>query len=147
MHFDCCVAMSARFGMDLDLTKLPAQDRAICAGAVSAYKKIRGVTALGDLYRLEDPHGSYRGAIDFVSPDQSRAIMFAFQLDDGPNAAVRLQGLAPSKRYTIHELNPMPGRAAIAQEGQMQTGEELMRDGVLPSCSKALEASIIELHE
>jgi hypothetical protein len=73
--------------------------------------------------------------------------VFAFQLEDGPNAAVRLQGLAPSKRYTIHELNPAPGRAAIAQEGKTRTGEELMRDGVLPSCSKALEASVIELHE
>jgi alpha-galactosidase len=147
MHFACCVAMSARFGMDLDLTKLPTQERTICTGAISAYKKIRDVTTLGDLYRLEDPHGNHRGAIDFVSPDQTRAIVFAFQLDDGPNADVRPQGLAPSKRYTIHELNPAPDRAAIAEEGKTRTGEELMRDGVLPSCSKALEASIIELRE
>ena len=56
MHFACSVAMSARFGMDLDLTKLSAQDKAICAGAIAAYEQIRGVTALsGDLYRLEDP--------------------------------------------------------------------------------------------
>jgi len=147
MHFACCVAMSARFGIDLDLTKLPTQDKAICAGAISAYKRIRDVTTLGDLYRLEDPHGNSRGAIDFVSPNQTLAIVFAFQLEDGPNAAVRLQGLAPSKRYTIHELNPAPGRAAIAQEGKTCTGAELMRDGVLPSCSKAFEASIIELRE
>ncbi|HUD46738.1 MAG TPA: alpha-galactosidase [Candidatus Baltobacteraceae bacterium] len=147
MHFACCVAMSARFGMDLDLTKLPAQDKAICAEAIAAYKKIRDITALGDLYRLEDPHENYRGAIDFVSPDQSRAVMFAFQLGDGPNAPVRPQGLAPSKRYAIHELNRAPGRPAIAQEGQTFTGEELMRDGVQPSCSTALEASVIELSE
>jgi len=47
--------------------------------------------------------------------------------------------------YTIHELNPMPGRAAMEQEGKTFTGEELMRDGITPSCSNALEASVIEL--
>ncbi len=55
------------------------------------------------------------------------------------------QGLDPAKHYTIHELNPAPGRAAMEQEGKTFTGEELMRDGILPSCSKALEACVIEL--
>src|ERR1700722_12184118 len=86
MHFACSVAMSARFGMDLDLTKLPPADKAVCTGAISAYKEIRDITAQGDLYRLEDPHGNYRGAINFVSPDNSRAVVFVFQLAEGQNA-------------------------------------------------------------
>ncbi|HWD92007.1 MAG TPA: alpha-galactosidase [Verrucomicrobiae bacterium] len=146
MHFACSVAMSARFGMDLDLNKLSAEDKAICAGAISAYKKIRDVTSLGDLYRLEDPHDGIRSALNFVSPDQSRAVMFVFQLQDGQNAVVRPQGLDPAKRYTIGELNPVPGRPAMEQEGKTFTGEELMRDGISPSCSKALEACVIELN-
>ena len=145
MHFACSVAMSARFGMDLDLTKLPVQDKAICAGAISAYKQIRDVTQLGDLYRLEDPHEHYRGALNFVSPDKTHAVVFAFQLKDGPQSPVRPQGLDPAKHYTIHELNPAPGRAALPQEGKTLTGEELMRDGIMPSCSKELEASVIDL--
>jgi alpha-galactosidase len=97
MHFACSVAMSACFGMDLDLTKLSAEDKAICAGAIKAYKKIREVTQLSDLYRLEDPHQSFRGALDFVSPDQSQAVVFVFQLKDGQNSAVHPQGLDPVK--------------------------------------------------
>jgi hypothetical protein len=31
------------------------------------------------------------------------------------------------------------------QEGKTLTGEALMREGILPSSSKALEASVIEL--
>jgi hypothetical protein len=58
---------------------------------------------------------------------------------------VHPQGLDPAKKYTIHELNPAPGRAAIPQEGQTLTGEEIMRDGITPSCSKAVEACVIEL--
>jgi len=145
MHFACSVAMSARFGMDLDLNKLSAQDKAICAGAISAYKRIREVMLPGDLYRLEDPHNNFRGALDFVSPDKSRAVVFAFQLKDGENVSVHPQGLNPAKNYMIHELNPAPDRAAIQQEGKTLTGAELMRDGILPSCSKAIEACVIEL--
>ena len=145
MHFACCVAMSARFGMDLDLTKLPAADQAICTGAIQAYKQIREITALGDLYRLEDPHGNHRGALNFVSADGARAAVFVFQLKDGPNAVVRPQGLRPEKRYTMQELNPAPGRAALEQAGKTFTGEELMRDGILPSCAKGLEACVVEL--
>jgi alpha-galactosidase len=145
MHFACSVAMSARFGMDLDLNRLSPEDRAVCAGAISAYKSIREVTLLGDLYRLEDPHNNFRGALNFVSPDKSRAVVFAFQLKDGENVPVHPLGLDPAKTYLVHELNPAPGRAAAPQEGKSFSGETLMRDGIMPSCSKALEASVIEL--
>jgi alpha-galactosidase len=144
MHFACSVAMSARFGMDLDLTKLAPEDKAICAGAIKAYKHIRDVTQLGDLYRLEQPQNAARGAINFVSPDRSRAVLFVFQLKDGRAAPVRPQGLDLLKSYQLHELNPAPGRARLAAEDKLIKGEELMRDGILPSCSKALEACVVE---
>lgn len=145
MHFACSVAMSTRFGMDLDLTKLSGEEKSICAGAIRAYKEIREVAQLGDLYRLEDPHGNCRGAIDYVAEDRSRAVLFAFQLLDGPQAPVHPQGLAPKRKYRVCELNPAPGRAPLPQENKLLTGAELMRDGIMPSCSHALEACVIEL--
>src|SRR5260221_1386275 len=140
MHFTCCVAMSVNFGMDLDLAKLSPEDKAICSGAVSAHKAIREVTQLGDLYRLERPHEAARGALNFVAKDRSRAVVFVFQLKDAKVLPVRPQGLDAGKRYVVRELNPAPGRAALSQEGKTFTGEELMRDGVWPSCAKAIEA-------
>jgi len=145
IHFACSVAMSGRFGMDLDLVKLPAEDKAICAGAISAYKRIRDVTQLGELYRLERPHDAPRGALNFVAQDRSRAVVFVFQLKDGQALPVRPQGLDAAKRYSVHELIPAPGRAGLPQDGRTFTGEELMRDGLVPSCAKALEACVIEL--
>jgi alpha-galactosidase len=145
LHFACTVAMSARFGMDLDLTKLSAEDKAICAGAIKAYKQIREVTQQGNLYRLERPHNALRGALNYVSEDRTRAVVFAFQIKDGQALPVRPQGLDPARKYVVRELNPAPGRKAIAQEGRAWTGETLMRDGVSPSCAKALEACVVEL--
>jgi alpha-galactosidase len=145
MHFACSVAMSARFGMDLDLVKLSPEDRTICAGAIKAYKRIREVTQLGDLYRLEQPHGAARGALNFVSPDRSRSVLFVFQLSDGPPAPVHPQGLDPVQNYIVRELNSAPGRVALPAEGKTVMGADLMRNGIIPSCSKALEASVIEL--
>ncbi|MES1180554.1 MAG: alpha-galactosidase [Verrucomicrobiota bacterium] len=145
MHFACSVAMSACLGMDLDLTKMSAADKAVCAGAIAAYKKIRDVVSFGDLYRLEDPHERFRGVENFVSPDKTRAVVFAFQLQEGENVPVHPQGLDPAKNYAVRELNPAPGRAAMGQEGKTFTGAELMRNGVLPSCSKATEACVVEL--
>jgi alpha-galactosidase len=145
MHYATSVAMSARYGMDLDLVKLPAEDKAICAGAIAAYKRIRDVVHLGDLYRLERPHHAERGALNYVSQDQTKAVLFVFQLKDGAAQTVRPQGLDATKRYTVRELNPAPGRAALAQEGKTFTGEELMRDGIAPNCVKGLEACVIEL--
>ncbi len=145
MHFACAVAMSARFGMDLDLAKLTPDEKAVCSGAIKAYKQIRDVIHLGELYRLERPHDAVRGAINYVSLDKARAALFVFQLKDGEALPAKPQGLDPARRYTVRELNPAPGRAALAQEGKTFTGEELMRDGVIPGCSKTLEASAIEL--
>jgi alpha-galactosidase len=145
MHFACAVAMSARFGMDLDLVKLPAEDKAVCAGAIRAYKQIREVVHLGELYRLERPHGAARGAINFVSPDRNRAVVFVFQLRQGEILPVRPQGLDPERQYRLRELNPAPGRRALAQEGKAFSGAELMRAGVTPSSAQALEAWVVEL--
>ena len=111
----------------------------------SAYKKIREVTLLGDLCRLEDPHNNFRGVLNFVSPDRTRAVMFAFQLKDGENVPVRPQGLDLANNYTIHELNPAPGRAAMPQKAKIFTGAELIREGLLPSGSHAVDACVIEL--
>ena len=55
------------------------------------------------------------------------------------------QGLDPAREYVVRELNPLPGRAPLPQEGKSFKGAELMRDGIVPSCAKALEACVIEL--
>jgi hypothetical protein len=66
-------------------------------------------------------------------------------MKDGEVLPVRPQGLAPEKEYTIRELNPLPDRSKLPLEGNSLQGHALMRDGFIPSCSKATEACVVEL--
>ncbi len=145
LHFATAVAMSTRFGMDLDLVKLSPEDKAVLGGAISAYQRLRPIIHQGDLYRLERPHGAVRGALNYVDAERSQAVVFVFQLQDGEAKPVRPQGLDPARRYTVTEVNPAPGRAPLARQGATLTGADLMRDGLVPTCAKALEACVIAL--
>lgn len=147
MHFSCAVAMSGRFGMDLDVANLSVEEFAVCKGAIEAYKKIRNVVLHGELFRLENPHAAYRGALNYVSSDQKQAALFVYQLKEGPAAPVKPEGLNPEFRYQVKELNPAPGRSAIPMEGKILTGAKIMKSGIVPSCSNALEATVILLSE
>lgn len=145
MHFACAVAMSGRYGMDLDLARLSAEETAICASAIKDYKTIREVVHLGDLYRLESPHEGPRAALNYVRQDQSRAVLFVFQLLGSEPKPVRPEGLDPSRRYRVRELNPAPGSPPLEMEGKIFTGAELMRVGIKPSCSEAVTACVLVL--
>jgi alpha-galactosidase len=145
MHFACCVAMSECFGMDLDLVKLSSDNRNVLTEAVQAYKKIRDVVQLGDLYRLEDPNSSDRGALNYVSADQTRAVLFVFQMRNQSHAPVRPEGISPEKSYLVHELNPAPGREKLKQEGQIISGAKILQEGIEPSCHNTTEACVVEL--
>lgn len=135
--------MSGRFGMDLDVANLSKEERNICKGAIQAYKVIRDVVLHGELHRLENPHDAYRGALNYVTSDQNRAALFIYQLKEGPSSPVKPQGLNPDIDYSVRELNPAPGRAAMPMEGKVLSGAELMSSGIVPSCANALEASVI----
>jgi alpha-galactosidase len=145
MSFACAVAMSARFGMDLDLAKLNAADKDVLTRAIADYKRIRPVVQLGELYRIENPGSGPRSVLNYVSPDRSQAALFVLQTAVGyPNPA-RPQGLNPAARYTVRELLPVAGRGPLALEGKTLTGEALMRDGLVPSCRAGNDATVIEL--
>jgi alpha-galactosidase len=99
--FACAVAMSARFGFDLDLAGLSDEERAICRRAVQLYREIGSLVQLGDLWRLVAPEEG--GALAYVSRDGDRAVVFAFQIDvrTADVSPLLLGGLHPDRTYEI----------------------------------------------
>src|SRR5690606_31329383 len=67
--FGCAVAMSARFGFDLDLTGLSQEDLEACEQAAERYFRIRELVQHGDLHRLVSPHGTDRCALAYRDPE------------------------------------------------------------------------------
>lgn len=147
LKFAFDVAMSGRLGADIDLGKLPPDERKFTARAVATYKKEVGpLVQFGEQYRLESPYAGPRAAMNFVSADKSSAVLFVYQLKDGEPAPVRPQSLDPKATYRVREVNLEEGKtSSLAADGKEITGETLMRDGIAPTCRKAVESTVVML--
>ncbi|MBX3435657.1 MAG: alpha-galactosidase [Pirellulales bacterium] len=145
LHFATAVAMSARFGMDVDLAKVTVEEKAICRQAIAAYKRLRDVVHLGDLYRIESPHEGDRSVISYVDDDRSRAVVFVYKLQQGAPRPVVLQGLDPARDYLVQDAHPAPGRAPLPAAGKLLSGAKLMADGLDLAAADAVTATVVEL--
>jgi alpha-galactosidase len=147
LKFTLDVAMSGALGLDLDVSKLTADDRKLVANAVALYKKdIRDVVQQGDLYRLESPYLSNRSVVSFVSADRLRAVVLVYRLKAGPTDPVILQGLAPQRRYRLHEVNlPLGVASELKGDNEPIEGAALMREGIVPPCQEQFTSSVIEV--
>jgi alpha-galactosidase len=127
LAFGCAVAMSARFGFDLDLADLSADESSICQRAVELYRDVRPVVQRGDLWRLIPP--GERAALAYVSSDGRRAVVFGFQLADraaevGP---VCLGGLSPDQTYRV---TPVDLDSAAMGHATLWSGVDLVDRGI-----------------
>lgn len=149
LKFAVDVAMSGAFGLDLDVAKLTADEKAYLRAAADTYRtRVRDVTAKGDLYRIESPYERPRAALDYVSPDRGRAVLYVYQMKDAQAELVRLRGLDPKRRYRVEELNlPAGTPSRLDLNGKTVDGETLLRDGIIPTCSKQDESMVVEFAE
>jgi alpha-galactosidase len=147
LKFTIDVAMSGALGVDMDLRKLsPEALRQLAAGIALYKKEIRDVVEQGDLYRLESPYEKPRAALNYVSADHSRAVLFVYQLQDATSETVKLRGLDPRMHYHVSEVNlPAGAKSQLAGDGQIVDGATLMRDGLVPPCRKEFESAVAEL--
>ena len=100
MEFACAVALSGRFGFDLDLESLSDAELAVCHRAVAVARRTQDLVQQGDLVRLVSPvegDDRSRAALAHLSSDRRRAVVFGYRLDADADA-----GPTPT---------PCPGRA------------------------------------
>ncbi len=65
----------------------------------------------GDQYRLVSPYEENHMALNYVSKDTNKAVLFAYDIHprfQEKLMAVKLQGLDPNKQYKVEEINLMP---------------------------------------
>ncbi len=128
--FGCAVAMSARFGFDLDFADMSDDELAVCRRAVTLYRDIRPLVQQGDLWRLVPP--GERAALSYLAEDGRRAVVFGFQLtaptdDAGPLPPA---GLDPDRLYEVRAVDLAadddPGGAQVGR----RPGSTLMDEGL-----------------
>jgi alpha-galactosidase len=137
--FACAVAMSARFGFDVDLAGLSEEERAICRRAVQLYREIRPVVQLGDLWRLVEPEE--HGSLAYASRNGDRAVVFGFQIETrtaGVNP-LYLGGLHADQTY---EITTVDLAAETTSEPVYRRGADLIERGLEWPLTEAFTACI-----
>ena len=106
LDFACAVALSGRFGFDLDLDALDEHDLAVCRRAVDLARRTQDLVQQGELLRLvspvEGPDRS-RAALAHTTPERDRGVVFAYQLESSttPAPRVAVDALDQDANYTV----------------------------------------------
>ena len=116
------VAMLGTFGYELDVTKIPLEDREAIPGQIEEYKKYNSLIRDGDHYRIGNVfEDNTWDAWMFVAKDKSEAVFTFVQVLGRPNyksRRIKLKGLEPDFQYKNSET------------GLTQSGSALMNAGI-----------------
>lgn len=134
VKFRTDVASMCKLGFDINLKSMSADDYKYAQEAVANWKRLQDVILNGEQYRLVSPYESNHMAVNYVSSDKQKAVVFAYDLHPRfkePLLNVRLQGLDAKKTYTMKEINLMPGKKSrLDCDGKQYTGDFLMKVGL-----------------
>lgn len=102
------VAMAGTFGYELDVTKIPMEDRELIPGQIEEYHKYHSLICSGDYYRiLSYRENGLNDAYMVVSKDKREALLTYVQVINRPNRLskiLKLKGLDKDSIYQIEGL-------------------------------------------
>jgi alpha-galactosidase len=102
------VALVGTFGYELDVTRIPEQDRNSIPVQIDKFKKYNPLVRTGDQYRIGNIFDDNMwDAWMFVAKDKSEALLTVVQVLGRPNypsRVYRLKGLDEEKLYLVEEL-------------------------------------------
>lgn len=148
MPFACAVALSGRFGLDLDLSSLTDDEAAVCRRAIRLALETQDLVQRGELVRLVSPvqgEHSSRAALAHLSDDRRSAVVFAYQLEpaEQPGPALRLVDLDPD---ADHVVTCTDLRSDEPEQLGVWSGARLADEGLPWGAHEPLSASIWQVH-
>ena len=128
--FSAAVAMSARFGWDLDTAAATPEERSVLRRAADMYRRIRPLVQRGDLYRFASPFEQPRSALGYLDPASGAAVVFGYQLEAATDLGSLALGLPlRDGNYTVtstsldsDDNDTAPEFVTIAAETLLDTG-------------------------
>lgn len=152
VKFRTDVASMCKLGFDIGLKELTEDEIKYCQTAVANWTRLKPAILDGDQYRLVSPYETNHMALNYVSKDKSKAVLFAYDINPRFNEklqSVRLEGLDPNRSYRVEEINLMPGtKSRLTSNGKVYTGDYLMKVGLnvltlLQNNSRVIELSAL----
>ena len=128
------MAMTGTFGYELDITKIPENERRAIPAQISLYKTIRPLIQKGDLYRIASFRKNHEwDAVCVMAKDKKTGFFLYVQGLYVPNAKsrrIRLKGLDPDRRYTLM-IEDITGAKLKETDAGTFGGDTLMHAGLL----------------
>lgn len=151
IKFRTDVASMCKLGFDLGLKELSAEELLYCQTAVANWKRLQPVILDGTQYRLVSPYESNHMAVNYVSTDSRKAVLFAYDVYPRYQEKlfpVKMQGLDPHKRYKVEEINLMPdSKSTLPANGRIFSGDYLMKIGIDVFGFRPMQSHVVELTE
>ena len=141
------VAMQGSLGIGSNLNKWQQEDFALAKQMVAYYKSIRATVQNGDLYRLTPPADTNFKAAQYVSPDESQSVVFAFlhsQQFGRILPALALQGLDAKATYSVTLFDGKSRKHAPPLPTKL-SGAYLMNRGLVLPLTGDYDATSIKL--
>ena len=124
------VALSGTFGYELDITKLPPEERAMIPHQVELYKKYSPLVREGNYYRIASySQNNEYDAWASISKDKKLALVTFVQVMNHPNYKTRfikIPGLNAESKYKI----TFPDENQTEYPPQILTGKTIMKAGI-----------------
>ena len=116
------VAMVGTFGYELDVTRIPQEDRDAIPSQIAEFNRYNPLIRMGDQYRIGNTfEDNTWDAVMFVAKDKSEALFMYVQVLNSPNKRskrIKLKGLDEKRIYVNGE------------SGQELSGGALMNAGI-----------------
>lgn len=129
------VAMVGTFGYELDVTRIPQEDRDAIPGQITEFNKYNPIVRTGDQYRIGNVfEDNMWDAWIFVAKDKSEAVFTFVQVLGRPNyrnRRIKLKGLDPKSLYKNMKT------------GEVLTGCALMNAGVFVGLNGDFTSEVI----
>lgn len=149
IKFRTDVASMCKLGFDIGLKGMSADELTYCQQAVANWKRLQPAIMDGEQYRLVSPYQTNHMAVNYVSSDKAKAVLFAYDVHPRFQEKllnVKLQGLDPDKMYRVEEINLMPNTASTLEaNGKTFSGDYLMKVGLSVFSCNSTESHVVEL--
>jgi alpha-galactosidase len=115
------VALAGTFGYELDVTRIPEEDRNMIPKQIEMYHKYNDLVRSGDYYRIQNfSENNSFDAWSVVSKDKSEVLLTCVQVFGRPNyhsRRIKLKGLIEKKFYKNEETGEIISGGALMTAG------------------------------